>query len=82
MAFLFFSFIINLIFYAHSMKIGEVGFNSTLNQLLLSVTELISILILVAISPFIRRKLSGLGAASLGVILSLITTFTIVPPNC
>ena len=43
----FFCFLMNILYFAHSSIIGEIGFNPTLNQVLVSSSEFTPLVLLV-----------------------------------
>ena len=81
-SFLFTNFLINLIALSNGVIVGIIGFNATLNQTLINISELLSLPFLILLIPNIRRKKSGFIATSICSISSFLTIFIHVPSNC
>ena len=73
---------LNFVFFAHTMNIAEIGFNPTLNQILISLAELAYVPFAFFFVNNIKRKLTSIIALLAMCIFSIITYFIIVPPNC
>ena len=71
-----------MLYFGHTIIIGEFGFNPTLNQTLLSISELISLIILGFTIEKLRRKTSGIIMNLGGIVTALILVFMKVPVNC
>ena len=81
-AFTVYAFLISIAYFAQSMNIDKIGFNPTLNQLLMNIAELLHVPILLLTVSIVRRQISGFVTMSVCCFLSLATYFLLVPSNC
>ena len=72
----------DLLYMAHSVIVDEIGFNPSLNQVLMSGSEIVSAILAIIVIPFIRRKRAGQFFGVVGVLSSLALIWIQVPSNC
>ena len=82
MAFLFLSVLLDLLYTSHEAIISIIGFNPTLNQTLINISQFLTIPFLLIFASRIARKSAGLLLFFICTVLSLTTSFIEVPSNC
>ena len=80
--FIVFCFLANMVYFAHSSIISAMGFNPTLNQVLMSIAQFLSLPLILFVFSRLSRKKSIIWFAFLGAAFSLISVFVKVPPAC
>ena len=82
LAFCVLTLFIDLLYMAHSVIVDEIGFSPSLNQVLMSSSEILSVLLLTVVIPFIRRSRAGQLLGVVGVLSSFALMWIQVPSNC
>ena len=82
LALLAFGLLMNVVYFSHSSIVAEIGFNPTLNQFLMNVSELACLPLILFLYSRLARKAGSIVFISLAAALSLASTFIRVPANC
>ena len=81
-AFCILTLFLDMLYMAHSVIVDEIGFNPSLNQVLMSSSETLSIVLLIVLVPFIRRIRVGQLMSIVGGLSSFALIWIQVPSNC
>ena len=73
---------IDFIYFAHSTIIDRIGFNATLNQALLSSSEIIGVIFSLLFAVIAPRRFSGIVLYFICLVLSIIGMVVKVPADC
>ena len=82
LVFFTFGFLMNVVYFSHSSIVAEIGFNPTLNQFLMSISELSCLPLILFVYSKVARKVSSILLVLLGTVCSLVSIFIKVPANC
>ena len=74
--------LVDFIYYAHSTIIDRIGFNATLNQALISSSEMVGVVLSLILAIIFPRKFSGIILYFLSFALSMIGFIVKVPASC
>ena len=72
----------SLVYFSHSLIVAGIGFNPTLNQFLMNMSELACLPLILFVYTKFPMKGSSILLMLLGTTCSLISIFTKVPANC
>ena len=77
-----FAFLMSIVYFSHSSIIAAIGFNPTLNQFLMNISELACLPLILFVFSSCARKVNLLLFVFLGTAFSLTSVFVKVPANC
>ena len=74
--------LVDTIYMSYSVINNKIGFNPALNQILITISDLVGIALSFSLVHFVKRKTSGIIVYLFCAGLSLITYFIKIPSNC